>query len=210
MKQKLNRMGFGAYELLSVALVCLLLSCILLMTILGNIDTEKFQVFCYNARIMALNAVNVQNSTDQNTVYLYQMIDNGLISPIKNPFSGDDYCDPYESKVTFQGEERTVTLQCGNYLISQENIGDSVYNIYKVGEWKEGNNQKNAETKTVYNVKIENKYLLSDFYEEDLFLSLLNDSLNSSFASLEKLEDEYDISSKEVYRSKEWVKEIDY
>lgn len=78
MKPRLNNSGRGAYELLSVAFVCLLLSCILLVTILSHVDSEKYQVFCYNAKIMALNAVNVRNNTNQKNIYLYQMIQDGL------------------------------------------------------------------------------------------------------------------------------------
>ena len=210
MKPRLNNSGRGAYELLSVAFVCLLVSCILLVTILSHVDSEKYQVFCYNAKIMALNAVNVRNNTNQKNIYLYQMIQDGLISPIKNPFSGDDYCNIYESKVSFNGDKRSVNLQCGSYVISSSDIGDNSYSIYEVSSWVQGTRDGEVDKKTVYNIMEDKTYLLDGFYEEELALDLFNEKYHQEFTSIKEVEKEYEVVSKEVFRSKKFVKEIEY
>ena len=57
-KKKKNNKGFGAYEFLTVAVVCLVLTAILLVAILKLSNKEKYQVFNFNARVMAMNAIN--------------------------------------------------------------------------------------------------------------------------------------------------------
>ena len=57
-KKKRNNKGFGAYEFLTVAVVCLVLTTILLVAILKLSNKEKYQVFNFNARVMAMNAIN--------------------------------------------------------------------------------------------------------------------------------------------------------
>ena len=83
-KKKKNNKGFGAYEFLTVAVVCLVLTAILLVAILKLSNKEKYQVFNFNARVMAMNAINY-NFKDEGTIYLYEMLKLDLISPIKNP-----------------------------------------------------------------------------------------------------------------------------
>ena len=101
-KKKKNNKGFGAYEFLTVAVVCLVLTAILLVAILKLSNKEKYQVFNFNARVMAMNAINY-NFKDEGTIYLYEMLKLDLISPIKNPFNGKN-CGLYESKVEFLKE----------------------------------------------------------------------------------------------------------
>jgi len=67
-----------------------------------------------------MNAINY-NSSDKGTMYLSEMLDLNLISPIKNPFNGKE-CDIYESKVDFSEDIKRVTLKCGEYLIDNEKI----------------------------------------------------------------------------------------
>ena len=47
-KKKKNNKGYGAYEFLTVAVVCLVLTAILLVAILKLSNKEKYQVFNFN------------------------------------------------------------------------------------------------------------------------------------------------------------------
>ena len=134
-KKKKNNKGFGAYEFLTVAVVCLVLTAILLVAILKLSNKEKYQVFNFNARVMAMNAINY-NFKDEGTIYLYEMLKLDLISPIKNPFNGKN-CDLYESKVEFLKEGKKVTLKCGEYLIDRELVGNKSYTLYRVTDWND-------------------------------------------------------------------------
>src|SRR5699024_8741387 len=93
------------------------------------------EVFKYNAKTVGINAVNYNNETSEDVVYLYELINNNLVTRIKNNFSGDEYCDMYESKVVFSGSSKKVNLKCGEYLIYNQDVTDKKYNIYKVSDW---------------------------------------------------------------------------
>ena len=102
---------FGLYEFFAIIIICLVLTVVLLYAILKLSNKEKYQVFSFNAKVMAMNAINY-NSSDKGTMYLSEMLDLNLISPIKNPFNGKE-CDIYESKVDFSEDIKRVTLKCG-------------------------------------------------------------------------------------------------
>ena len=117
MKVGFDEKGKGTYEFLTVAVTCLILSAILLFIVINNTQKEKYEVFKYNAKTVGINAVNYNNKTSDDVVYLYELINSNLVTRIKNNFSGDEYCDMYESKVVFSGSSKKVTLKCGEYLI---------------------------------------------------------------------------------------------
>ena len=48
------------------------------------------------------------------------------------------------------------------------------------------------------------------FYEEELALDLFNEKYHQEFTSIKEVEKEYEVVSKEVFRSKKFVKEIEY
>lgn len=208
MKQKMNEKGYGAYEFLTVAVVCLLMSAIILVAVLKNGDHERFFVFRYNAKIMALNVLDYTTSTREETIYLHEMIQNSLISPMKNPFLGDEHCDEYESKVQIEDEKRYVTLRCGNYLISNQEVTKEKYKIYLVDDWTEKKTDKTKDQKQVYNVKSNGKTLLEDYYEENLFISILKEKTGKNYKSMADIAKDYKVVSKTFYRSKKEITEI--
>ena len=188
-KKKKNNKGFGAYEFLTVAVVCLVLTAILLVAILKLSNKEKYQVFNFNARVMAMNAINY-NFKDEGTIYLYEMLKLDLISPIKNPFNGKN-CDLYESKVEFLKEGKKVTLKCGEYLIDRELVGNKSYTLYRVTDWNDDKEYEANDSKTIYNLSKKGKLVLNNYYEKELLVTMLNEKKNKKYDSLKEIEKDY-------------------
>lgn len=206
MKVRFDEQGKGSYEFLTVVVTCLIVSSIFLFIIINNSEKEKIQVFKYNAKIIGINAVNYNNLTSEDSVYLYELIDNNLVSRIKNNFSGDEYCDSYESKVVFFKKSKKVTLRCGEYLIYNQDITDEEYKIYKVSDWSfdkiSGNN---VDKLKVYSIFKNGKNILNNYYEKDLFIKLVEDNYGSKYNSFDAIEEDYKIDEKTVYRKRTLV-----
>ena len=206
MKVRFNENGRGTYEFLTVAVTCLILSAILLFIVINNNQKEKYEVFRYNAKTVGINAVNYNNQTSDDVVYLYELVDANLVTRIKNNFSGDEYCDMYESKVVFSSNSKKVTLRCGDYLIYNQEVSDKKYTIYKVSNWSfdeiSGNN---VDTVKVYGLMKNGKNLLDDYYEEDLFIKLVRDNYGDKYNSLKAIKKNYDVDEKIAYRKRTLV-----
>ena len=206
MKVRFNENGRGTYEFLTVAVTCLILSAILLFIVVNNNQKERYQVFRYNAKIVGINAVNYNNETSENVVYLYELINTNLVTRIKNNFSGDEYCDMYESKVVFSNDNKKVTLKCGDYLIYNQDVTDKDYSIYKVSNWSfdkiSGNN---VDTVKVYGLMKNGKNLLDSYYEEELFIKLVAANYGNKYNSLKAIKKNYDVDEKTAYRKRTLV-----
>lgn len=198
-----NNNGRGTYEFLTVMVTCLVCSAILLFTVINNNKKEKFEVFKYNAKTVGINAVNYNNKTSDDVVYLYELVDANLVTRIKNNFSGDLYCDMYESKVVFSNNNKKVTLKCGDYLIYNQDITSKNYNIYKVSDWSfnkiSGNN---VDTVKVYGLIKNGKNLLDSYYEKDLFIKLVATNYGDKYSSFKAIKKNYDIDEKTAYRKR--------
>ena len=198
-----NNNGRGTYEFLTVMVTCLVCSAILLFTVINNNKKEKFEVFKYNAKTVGINAVNYNNKTSDDVVYLYELVDANLVTRIKNNFSGDLYCDMYESKVVFSNNNKKVTLKCGDYLIYNQDITSKNYNIYKVSDWSfnkiSGNN---VDTVKVYGLMKNGKNLLDSYYEKDLFIKLVATNYGDKYNSFKTIKKNYDIDEKIAYRKR--------
>ena len=206
MKIRFNVNGRGTYEFLTVAVTCLILSAILLFIVINNNQKEKYQVFRYNAKTVGINAVNYNNETSEDVVYLYELINSNLVTRIKNNFSGDEYCDMYESKVVFSGSSKKVTLKCGEYLIYNQDVTDKKYNIYKVSDWSfDKINGDNVDTVKVYGLMKNGKNLLDGYYEKELFIKLVRDNYGDKYNSLQDIKENYKVDEKTAYRKRTLV-----
>lgn len=203
----MNEKGSSGYEFLVVSVVCLILSAIILFIAIKSGDAEKMQVFRYHANRVALSSISLEYQNSQDTIYLEDMIDQGLISPLKNPFGGEKWCDIEESKVEFIDGKRCVTLQCGNYLIYQQPVGEETYVIYRVDEWST-KKQGNTDEKKVYNLQIDQKDIFAKYYEEDLFISKVNNQFHTNYQTLEEIKSDYQVHVQTVYRKRTKVSEI--
>ena len=206
MKVRFNEKGKGTYEFLTVAVTCLILSAILLFIVINNTQKEKCQVFRYNAKTVGINAVNYNNETSEDVVYLYELINSNLVTKIKNNFSGDEYCDMYESKVVFSGSRKKVTLKCGEYLIYNQDVTDKKYNIYKVSDWSFNKiSGDNVDAVKMYGLIKNGKNLLDGYYEKELFIKLVRDNYGDKYNSLKDIKKNYKVDEKTAYRKRTLV-----
>ena len=199
----MNSSGKSSYEFLTIAVVCLILSSIVLGIAIENGKKEKFQVFRYNAKTIGINAINYEARNSDAVVYLYELINDNLVTNIKNNFSGDEFCDSYQSKVEFVDDKKLVTLQCGDYLIYKQDITDKEYDIYKVNDWSfDEVSGDNVDVTTVYSLKVNGEYLFNKYYEKDLFIKLVADNYGDKYSTLEEIEKDYDVVTKKAYRKR--------
>lgn len=206
MKVRFDEKGKGTYEFLTVAVTCLILSAILLFIVINNTQKEKYEVFKYNAKTVGINAVNYNNKTSDDVVYLYELINSNLVTRIKNNFSGDEYCDMYESKVVFSGSSKKVTLKCGEYLIYNQDVTDKEYDIYKVSDWSFNKiNGNDVDTVKVYGLMKNGKNLLDGYYEKELFIKLVRDNYGDKYNSLQDIKENYKVDEKTAYRKRTLV-----
>ena len=206
MKVRFNDKGKGTYEFLTVAVTCLILSAILLFIVINNTQKEKYQVFRYNAKTVGINAVNYNNETSEDVVYLYELINSNLVTRIKNNFSGDEYCDMYESKVVFSLNNKKVTLKCGEYLIYNQDVTDKKYNIYKVSDWSFNKiSGDNVDAVKMYGLIKNGKNLLDGYYEKELFIKLVRDNYGNKYNSLKDIKKNYKVDEKTAYRKRTLV-----
>ena len=192
MKRILDEKGKGSYEFLTVVVVCLILASILLVLSIRNGETDKRELFRYNAKTIGINAIDYEYRKASSIVYLYELIDDGLVSEVKNNFSGDKFCDYYESKVEFEDDKKLVTLKCGNYLIYRQDITEKDYSIYR----------NNIDVKDVYSLTKNGKDLLGGYYEEGLFVKLVMDKYGEEYNSLKDIKKDFDVLEKKAYRKR--------
>lgn len=208
MKKRINKKGHSNYEFLMVSIICLLLSTIILVIAIKSGDAEKFEVFRYNAKILGLNAITLEDESSLNTIYLQDMVDKGLISSIKNPFGGTTLCNQTESKVEFTTDGKKVTLQCGNYLIYKQKLSDKTYSIYRVSNWSIQRMTEDDDSKKVYNIKEKNKTIFEDNYEEAMFVAKVNNYYNEDYKDLTEIKKAHKVTTKTVYRQRIKVGEV--
>ena len=178
--------GFGTYEMLTVFVVILIIVVICLSFVFKSDYKEKYAVMEYNARMFALSANNLSIETgSQGPFYLQELIDQKLSSSIKNPFKGGKYCDSLLSKVVIKNQKKYVTLQCGNYLIYNQDTLDKEFTIYQVGSWKKGNSDDdNVQVEDFYNLVEDGKNLFDEDLEEGAFLYSYNMKKGTTYDSI--------------------------
>ena len=195
--------GKSNYEFLTVAVVCLILAATVLGIALNNVQKERFRVFRYNAKTVGINAINYEAKNSDSIVYLYELINDNLVTEVKNNFSGDEFCDYYQSKVEFVDDKKLVTLKCGKYLIYKQDVTLEDYSIYKVSDWSfDKVSGDNIDVTTVYSLKMNGDTLLCGYYEKDLFIKLVASNFGKKYNSLDKIEKDYDVVSKKAYRKR--------
>ncbi len=199
-----NNKGFGSREILTVSVVCFILAAILLVLAIRSSNSEKYRVMEYNARVFGLSATTYQMESSNNVVYMAELLENGLFSEVKNPFGGDKYCDAFESKVEYQDEKKYVTLQCGSYLIEHQLISSSEYQIYKVSKWSL-KNEDGMQKRLFYNYKVNGKDVFDQDYNEEMFLYVFNNKMNTEYAKIDDIPAKYHVYSKTLYRTKDLV-----
>lgn len=195
-----------ATEILTVSLICLVLAAILFNLVLKNTKEQQFNSLKSDIDLLqsSANIYSLENS--RKTISLKELVDEGFIAAIKDPFNPKEYCDLYFSKIQYTDNDTIATLECGNYLITSA-ASNSKAIIYYVSEWSE-ENKKNSYIKMGYNYLKNNSDAYPDYYEEDAFLYLFNKDNSTSYKSISSIPYEYNVKSKVLYRKMTKVKEF--
>ncbi len=200
MTNKKNR-GFGAYEILTVFVMLLIIVVVMLARVFKTDYNEKYAVMENNARMFALTATNLYIEEEIPKVYYLQMImDKKLLSNIKNPFKGKKYCDAFTSKVEIENDKKYVSLECGNYLIYKQNYLDKSYNIYQVGKWSSKKIDGEIQSEIFYNYMKDGKKVFSDNLDASIFLYQFNKLNGTDYEDIKEIPKQYEILKEKKYR----------
>ncbi len=196
-----RKRGFGTYEVLTVFVLLLIIVVVLLANVFKTDYKEKYDVMANNARMFALTVNNLYLEDGVEDVYYLQMImDKRLLSNVKNPFKGGKYCNPYTSKVDIINHKKYVTLECGNYLIYQQDSLDASYAIYQVGSWSSKKPSGTVQEEIVYNYQKNGKDVFSENLEEDIFLYEFNKINGTNYQKVAEIKKDYSVSKDKRYR----------
>ncbi len=204
----MDKRGFGTYEMLTVFVVLLIVIVLLLASVFKTNYSEKYDVLEYNAKMFALTAGNLYNEDGTKDVYyLQEIIDRKLSSEIKNPFQGEKYCNSYTSKVEIKDTKKYVTLECGNYLVYQQNSLKTPYTVYQVGKWSTKKSSDDDQSTEFYNYKQDGKDMFDDDLEKDIFLYEFNKLSGTDYSDVSEIPNQENLSKETRYRFMKKVSE---
>lgn len=200
-----NNKGFGKFEILTVLVLMLVVFCILSMNLFGGVSKQKLETMKKSA-VSFTNAVTTNIATFHNTetVYLQEVIDEKLISPIKSPVGGGN-CSSADSYVELIDGMPYVTLKCNNVLFEKENLVNSNIKAYKVSDWMTDKKKDDMEERVLYNCNSKGKEIFDRYYDELYFVYEINKKYGTDYYFASDVE-ECKVVSKTFYRTKELIK----
>ena len=171
-----NNKGFMRFEVMTIVAILLVVFAFLFYIILNSTSSQKFETMKENANSLAKAvATNISSFHYSNTVYLGEVIDEGFLHSIKNPFGGGD-CDVSESRVDIVDGKAYATLKCGKYLLEKVDFSDTKdVPFYEVGDWSEKQPEgEDVEEETLYNCLEDDKEVFDHYLEELYFVYRVN------------------------------------
>lgn len=197
-----RKKGFGAYEMLTICVMLLIIIVVALAYVFKTDYTEKYKVMRYNAKMLGLSVSNLYLEDDSKKLYyLQELIDSKLYSDVKNPFQGDKFCDTYLSKVEIKdNDKKFVTLECGNYLIYNQNTIDEEYDIYQASEWSSKKHKNDNQETVFYNYQVDGQDVFEEWLEKDIFLYEYNKKNGTEYLDITEIPEDVSIQEKTMYR----------
>ena len=193
--------GFGAYEMLTVCVMLLIIVVGALAYVFKTEYTEKYKVMRYNAKMLGLSVSNIYLADDsKKTYYLQELIDAKLYSDIKNPFQGEKFCNPYLSKVEINNDKKFVTLECGNYLVYNQDNMNKKYDIYQASEWSSKKHKNDNQETVFYNYQVDGKDVFDNWLEKDIFLYEFNKKNGTEYLDISEISVDVSVQKKTMYR----------
>ena len=177
-------------EIIIVACSMLFVVSYLLYTLLCSSNNTKINNFKRDALSFCQTVMKNNNIfSEKNIVFLEEVIDEGLMTNIKSPFSSN-LCDSTQSKVVRIDNSWFVTLKCDDYLLDNVDLNyvdDQV--IYKVSDWTKKENDNNSEQKVLYNCidKSTNKPVTDNFEDEFYLLYKINKKYGTEYNYLDNV-----------------------
>ena len=199
-----NNKGFGKFEVLTVIVLLMIVGSFLLYGVIKQSPEEGLKTM-KNDAIKFSNAVATNNDTFHNTnfVYLGEVLDEKLISEIKNPV-GKGNCSQSESFVEMINGTAVTTLRCGNYLIDKATFaGGEKMKVYQVSDWSEKKSSSSNDQKKLYNCLVKGKEKYPEYYDELYFVYLINQDYDTGHFFADTVDpSDCKVVSKTFYREK--------
>lgn len=196
--------SFGEFATIFLLLV-IVVTCIMFWN-LKNGTSAKYKSLTNNAiRFSDVVSLNQSSFSNDQIIFLDEVIDGGYISNIKSPFSTDN-CDLTQSYVEIESSKKYVTLTCDNYVLKRYNSSVKDAEIYEISDWKsERKNDLDVE-KTIYNCIDSNGVeVFDDYHEERYFLYEVNKKYGTYYSNVDSI-NSCSVDRKVVYRT---MKKID-
>ncbi len=205
----LRNKGYIKYEIVTVIVLLLAIFSFSGYLIVQIVNQQRFNVMKKNWIVFSdIVKTNISSFHNSEVVYLQEVIDEGYLANIKNPFD-NGFCDTTQSKVSIVDNSNYTTLKCGEYLINEvSNINDvNEIDVFKVTNWVSKKTKgRNVESKVLYNCYINGKPLFSDYLDELFFIYKYNKTFETDYYSIDDINmNNCDIVSKKFYRTIEIV-----
>lgn len=213
MRQNKKNKGFSGLEFLIVSCLCGIFACIVLSIAFSTANHEKIKTMRYKAQLFKNNAEAYTMIThiENDTIFLWDLIDKEIAQDITSPFSKGNNCDAKNSYVTFENGKVLVTLKCDNYLIYQTDLKEDSITVFTVSNWKDSypNTKDIVDKEVLYNYQKEGKEMLEEPVSELLFLKQFNSQENTNYESIYAIkEDDIRVYGKTYYRTRKAILEI--
>ena len=183
MKRMLDNKGIGGKEAIAALLLILVIIAIAVTSLNGKTSDKGYKVMKTQADsfVKAVSIYKDRNTKDSGVYYLYELLEDTAVSvDLFNPDNKNEKCNEYESIVNLSNGKH-VTLLCGSYLIDGEY--QQKYDVYQIGDW-----QREAvagDTEFLYNIKLDDKMLYSEYFPEVEFINKYNLSQGTSNITLD-------------------------
>ena len=176
----MNNKGFAKFEVLTILVLIAVIISFLLNAILKMATNQKLNLMVTDAKNFSRNVIV---ESDKRVYYLRDAIKDELYDNIRSPFSTSN-CDVDESKIEIRNNQKYVTLKCDEYLIYDEESSNDNFNIYTVSDWL---SSKNSDKMVGYDCEKDGKKVFNKYFEEDNFLSHINELYNKEYNSLQDI-----------------------
>ena len=109
------------------------------------------------------------------------------------------------SKVEIQEKKKFVTLECGNYLVYNQDVADKKYAVYQKTEWSSKKHKNDNQETVFYNYQIDGKDVFDRWLEKDIFLYEYNKKNGTDYLDISEVSGEASVQEKTMYR---YVKKV--
>ena len=202
-----NNLGYGKFEVLTIIVVLMIIGAFLAYTIMGNSESQKFSAMRKDASSFSDTVINNFGDGEKEVYTLAEIIDEGLMRSVKNPF-GEDNCSIYESRIEVIENTKYLTFKCGNYIINKAVVREKDFDIYKVTKWNETATDENSQSAEVYNcTESDGKLLFDDYLEAASFIYAMRKTYGIDINSIEEAKKSCNVVVKTMYRDLELVDE---
>lgn len=209
--KKLTNKGIGKIELMACLCAILVLLAIGIKVLADNHSNSNLTMFKKLGDTFAYKVSIYKDMypTVDNVYYLDHLLDDDYDIELTNPTNTTEQCSRYESYVKIEDGKKSVVLKCGNYLAV--GVQDNSYSVYELSAWQEAPiDDSSAESQTLYNYKKDGVEVSETYMLEKEFIDFYNEKELSSISSVNDVESEnLELISKNLYRKKTLVKEID-